>query len=908
VTKPSRYLSPDPGLLAARPLDLSKKKKTLRYARRRDPQTGQVYYTGLEEGDSQEDEEEETASDSEQESYTEDDPRSAGYQSGPRYKPFLPKAGSVYDPPPSGFERRIKKKKTPSGLPPLDPAMRTLNHYGISANDPVTGVTLATGSCIYESTRALAKGGKEAHTWVTEKAPSIHSNWKVDSFNYDIEGKDQYEILGSKFLKTLFASESARLLAMRAIFQRVVDDPETPQRTLKIALEALGQFDLPKQHMKDANSSAIAAARLVSEGTLSGVSTQAGYAGTSLIPPPRLGDVDGFGPNILKLLSTSTGLGDKKYSVGDPDSQPLKVFLTPLVSLIESSRLNEQAAYALLMAVLKGETQDQVRNAYFEDGIPFEETWITLQKTAPRYSSSIELQKKLNSQFEKKPDRIESVLTTLQNIRAKMCEEYPDPTQRKVLAAQLTIKDYRNLCHTFYPSQASIIDTMFRTRKQAEALDRKQREMEGRPCPFRPTSEINMLKEIICSVLCGPDAISEGPSFLFGGSVAPDPAHKGRKNVDIHTMEVTNVESAPMAGAPVTAQPAQGAPQYPAHQPSSRGGGSKRGGSRGQGPRTTHGNFGQGRLAPYSADSYFVPGTGTAAQTVIAPGTVDQTTNQQVAMGQAQVTYTQPPQQAPRQLWNPPGQPRADGGQTQKRTTPQICFDKLRGRCFNCASDQHWATSCPLYPNQYPIERECPQCGGCHPKECKGVPGALSLAVTSVPVRPQATQPQQENGGPRQRNEANYELDYRPRPRFNNGSRGGGRGSFNRGGGGYGGNRYPPRQTFQPQQPYYSYPQQQPQYYPQQTYAPPQQTYAPQPAQMMVPQQPQMVAMPQQQMMQPQQMTQQPAVPQPGAVPVPRQGVLGNGGVQQIPENVFMSTMGAQQMAMPMTQAPGQMN
>jgi hypothetical protein len=127
---------------------------------------------------------------------------------------------------------------------------------------------------------------------------------------------------------------------MRAIFQRVVDDPETPQRTLKIALEALGQFDLPKQHMKDANSSAIAAARLVSEGTLSGVSTQEGYAGTSLIPPPRLGDVDGFGPNILKLLSTSTGLGDKKYSVGDPDSQPLKVFLTPLVSLIENSRLN----------------------------------------------------------------------------------------------------------------------------------------------------------------------------------------------------------------------------------------------------------------------------------------------------------------------------------------------------------------------------------------------------------------------------------------------------------------------------------------------------------------------------------------------------------------------------------------
>jgi hypothetical protein len=137
------------------------------------------------------------------------------------------------------------------------------------------------------------------------------------------------------------------------------------------------------------------------------------------------------------------------------------------------------------------------------------------------------------------------VLTTLQIIRAKMCEEYPDPAQRKVLAAEMTIKDYRNLCHTFYPSQASIIDTMFSFKKQARALERKQKEMEGRPCPFRPTNDVNLLKEIICSVLCGPDAVHEGPGHLFGNNY-------NQENTSSHALEV---ESAAMTTYPSIHQP-----------------------------------------------------------------------------------------------------------------------------------------------------------------------------------------------------------------------------------------------------------------------------------------------------------------------------------------------------------------
>ena len=905
------------------PFDFSTSRRRdlpVRYAKTIDPYDGREYYTGLE-----------VDQDEPRSFYLEEEDSSEGEEG---FQVPFKKAGQVYEPSPYGFPRRIRKEihRENRGRHPFDATMRTFDHFGVPANDPVVGVALASASAITDGMGRLMRNKSEKREYKVEveKPPPTNQNLKTDSFDYNVFETDPYKILGERFHRTRFESEGARQAAMRAVFQRVIDDPLTSEQTKQVALDSIGQFDIPRQHGNDTRSSAIAAAKLITTGTYSGHFTHDDYTGI-LIPPPVLGNNSSFGPNVLKNLYAGMGFTmDQKYSVSDSKGSSLKTFLPPLAASITSNGLNEQAAYSLLTSILKDEVQEQVRNAYYEDKIPFEETWITLQKTAPRFSSSVELIKELNSLFEGKPASVEAVLSRIQYIRTKMCEDYPDPEQRKLFGAQLAIRDFRNLYHKFYPSQASIIDTIFKTKKQAQALERQQSLLEGRTQkPFRPTSDVNMLKEVICSILSGPEAISEGPSFLFGGAATTrgeEPGTKNSRKVDIKTLEVSsvNTESSPAgsgsaAEAPPQQQQAQ--PQQPftqgqQYQGSSRGSRGSRGGGRGR-----FGGF-QGAApagvaaptpilhptVPYPQISYFAGvNPGVPAQAVVNQGAVDQS-RQQVVMNQAQAALApgmgfQAPQQQ-HFLPRPPSNRTLFGGAApnyqgaERRTIPQVCFDQLKGLCFHCTSAEHWAPNCPLYPGLFPIERICPTCGGCHPKECR--------AGQAPPAQPQQQQTaqqgpsQQREYGPRI-NEANYDFK---RP-FNNGFGRGRGGSYGRGGGfnrfgGNGGirrfnnpNQFGQR-GFQQQQPYYNnYNQQngvQNQMMGQAAFNQNQGGFQQQ-------QQPQ--AMMQQQIPQAQQIPQQPQMNQqvqnPAAqVHAPRVGALGNGGSQPIPDNIYMNPMGVQ--------------
>ena len=890
------------------PVDLSNQRPQVApqaYARRIDPVTGAIWYTGVEPGFPQDDQIDVFQQ--------EDDPYhlyGSGDQGEDHHQNRLPfpGAGQVYDPPPHGVERVIRRQvpQMPRGPHPLDATMRALDHYGVSPSDPITGVTIGMTSGVAEGIRGLVKDKTHRREYVleTEKPPPANQNLKTDSFDYNIYETNPYKILGERFLKTRFESEGARQAAMRGIFQRVIDDPETLETTRKVALESIGQFDLPRQHGSDTKASAIAAAKLVTEGTYSGQFTHDHFTGT-LIDPPVLGPEFSFGPTVLKNIYASMGMPmQEKYSVSDPLSKPLKIFLTPLSSAISENKLNEKAAYSLLMSVLKDEVQEQVRNAFYEDKVPFAETWITLQKTAPKCSASMELQKELARLFEKRPARIETAMARIHMIRTRMCEDYHDPEQRKIFAAQLIVKDFRNLCHKFYPSQASIIDTIFRTKKQSQALERQQKELNGEVCPFIPVSEVNMLKEVISSVLSGSDAITDGPSFLFGGPSLIEDEHQGKttRKVDFKALDASSTETGltSVPGTEVVPSQNGGGPQAYYNQGSSRGSRNSRGG-RGRAANQGQGFVNQG-LQPMVGlpQTTFFPGvTGVTTQTVLAPGTVDQT-GRQIVGGQAQmaqVSATQYPgptyptqnqdkygicqvqPRPPGNLFNPyKGQNNGQG----RMNIPQVCFDTLQGQCFLCAAYDHWATCCPIYPGLYPIERICPTCGGCHPKECK-TPPAGQQQQAQVP-QPQVQQQQ----------------EYRQPFGNGYGRPGRGRGSFGRGGFG---NRFPgggPRRFNNPNPGWgggYGMPQQpqQPAFaYPQANVVP--QTQNPLMVQAQYGQQQMAPQLPQQQVQQ-----QNPAPTT--QTHVPRQGVLGNGGSQPMPDNIFMNPLGAQMGVQALPQA-----
>jgi hypothetical protein len=568
--------------------------------------------------------------------------------------------------------------------------------------------------------------------------------------------------------------------------------------------------------------------------------------------------------------------------VGDANSKPLKIFLSALATTITTNHLSQEPAYILLLSVTSGDTNFHIRQAMYEDNIPFEETWINLQKTSSRVPSIEGLQKELDGIFMAAPSEIEGALARIQTIRAKMFSNYPDEQMKKAFIIQSTTQDYINLIHTFYPSQAGRIEAAYDTRMEALQVEKELKERQGCLDTYRPPNEINILKELICSYLSRPFGITTGPSRLFGGTEMGSlfPPHKGK--ADIKAIEVSPSEE---STAPATAGSAANS-------------NSSLGGERRKYPNKA----GYAKNPNVAATAYYgMP----QPQQPPPPQMVPQYQQQQLQQPQAAPLMTMqalPAQQVPR----PQAQGSYDPGLAQENylnmgasIIPRVCFDTLgadRDVCFLCRGLGHWSSSCPLYPGEIPTTKQCQSCQGFHPTVCKGVGpttnnGTIGLSRNFVPGqlsygngyvannRYVNNRPQGNSYNDRERRN-NY--NNRPGGRPYNPNYDPNRGPRNPGQGGY-----RPRDDRRPypQQPQQGYPrQQQQQMVPvqqvQQATLQPQQTYQGQQAQPVY-QTPVQQMAPQQQM---QNLTYQP-------IQQPKQGTLGNHGIQPTPEGVYMSVM-----------------
>ena len=75
----------------------------------------------------------------------------------------------------------------------------------------------------------------------------------------------------------------------------------------------------------------------------------------------------------------------------------------------------------------------------------------------------------------------------------------------------------------------------------------------------------------------------------------------------------------------------------------------------------------------------------------------------------------------PQQQQYDPGQAQGEYLNQGATIVPQFCLDNTpRDSCCLCFKAGHWSNRCRLYPNQIPLEKQCPTCNGFHPFACKG--------------------------------------------------------------------------------------------------------------------------------------------------------------------------------------------
>ena len=611
----------------------------LRYALRQDPVSKSYYYAGLEE----------------------DDGTTPLEPLRPASTGIFAKGWGRVAPINQGFPTRVREQIIQPNRS-LDAPIRALKAQGADPDSLLAAIVLAMSSGVAEGIGSSLKNKSGPQYRIRELSPApSDQDCRVDSFNFNIYGDSIPEILGDRFDNVTFPSEGARVAAAHAILQRVVDDPLTPNNTKIIALQELSQIDPPKQLKSQSQMSALEAVKLANYGipSLS--------ASGNIIPPPVLGTMSTYNNHIIKQLYYSLGMSqDEKFTVGDPICKPLKYFLPALSTAITSNRLDEEAAYSLLMSITKGDTYFHIRQGRFVDKTPFEEMWVTLQKTSSKSASPAGLMKELEAIFKNYPTDLEGSLGRIQTIRAQMFEDHPDEDERKMFTTKSTIQDFTNLIHKYYGTQASGIETTFRNRLAELQLEHSVRAREGRLDGFREPNQINLFKEAICAHLSRPYGVTDGPSRLFGGAdISLAAANPPRGKAEIHSSSME-------------------APSNPSNPGSNGSRGSKKN------------KAGYMKNANEGSQTFFKPPQSQTHQPAPAPAPAQQ---QQYDPGQAQGEYL-------------------NQGTT---VVPQICLDNTpRNSCCLCSKAGHWSNRCRLYPNQIPIEKQCPTCNGFHPFACKG--------------------------------------------------------------------------------------------------------------------------------------------------------------------------------------------
>ena len=674
--------------------------------------------------------------------------------------------------------------------------IKTLDSARLGRDDPLFGFALGVQSAFGMANDKKSKPGYETER--VKRPPMGPMN--LDSFDYNIHGETPEEILGSRFMRTVFPTDVARKQTMRQIFQRCMDDPGCGSPTFDIVMRCLGYFDLPRQHLDETD---IAAIRTMDVLTKTGLASDEDL---QLIPPPVLGNRQDFNPSLVKTLYSCLGLGPgTKFSLTRADSKPLNHYLPMLSSIITSSRLGRGSAFSLLLTILDGDLYTEIHDA-MASGVSFESTWNYLQKTCGGRMVKNDIMKEMVKIFNAPPVSVAAALTKIQVLRTKYHADCTPAMVQKILIEENTIRDFLNYVAHHYKEEAPSIENRFHETKAAKKMERDLLLRQGYPVEEKLNS-VWILKEIIIKHLSRPTMTMHGPSAFFSKL---DLSLTDTESETQEQAATTYPESAILASLAADFKTITGAisalqvkPQKPqknvTFDKSSQGTkkGKSQGSDRSQAILDAFQAYQQGVHDSLKTIQQQPQQTGQQGASVVPGGSVGSQD-----LGPPFANSTVP---GAKDLIVDPRSTIRYNKQGQIGYYP-ICWTKLgKGICFLCASTEHLVRECPVYPNEYPSEFQC-GCLGFHVTACKAGKQPSPSAINHVQFhlatmqqkppqnqnqggggynnynKPRNNDGQQNNGG----NNGNYNKTNNGNPRYN--GRGGSQGS--RGSrGGYNGNR-----------------------------------------------------------------------------------------------------------------------
>ena len=709
------------------------------------------------------------------------------------FNSFLPKCGQILNPDFAYQDDLRARHPLPTHTEESGSARlaRTLDQARIPRNDPMWGYSLA----MYESIRqAQEKKGKPEFSVTKINRPS-YNKMNLDYFDYNGNGRTPEEILGSRFRHSIFPTEFARKETMKQIFQRCVDDPHTSPEAFDICLQQIGQSNPSVDHIDGLDQSMVRTLQLL---TKSGLSTDEDL---QIIPPPVLGNRHEFGPAIVKNLYSSLGLAPgTKFSPARSDSTPLSHFLPTLSSSITNNQLGREGAYSLLLSILEGDLYTEMHGALTK-GVPFERTWVYIQKTNGGKIQKDVLIKELTKTFNTSPsgnNPVSTILTRLQNLREKYYSDTHPASVRKVMIEETTVRDFLNYVALHYKGEASAIETRYHEAKLAKETEQQLLRRQGYPTDDT-YSNIWLLKEIISTHLSRPTMITGGLSLAFSNMSIED----GTPTIHQYSAAINP------ASPDILALQARIASMEAAQQHSTKQGGRK-------GQKNSNQSAGVDINTLQAFNQVFDSVRSIQQQNEQSAAVIDQLRNQQQQLllqnQQRQNQQTYQPALAPvptQPVTNPlfsdhMGPPYPNSTDPYKKNIlshpsypvqynnrgelkfPSVCWDKMgKGICFLCAGLDHLVRDCPVYGLQYPVPIQC-ECLGFHFTPCAANKTPTQGAIIHCQNR--AKEMQDLN---LQRQQGLYNNNNRgsTNPRFSRGGSHGGRSRGGRGRGSYNGNQ-----------------------------------------------------------------------------------------------------------------------
>ena len=608
------------------------------------------------------------------------------YQPNPtNFTPVLEGVGHVLDNYGESQQKIRMKKKTG-----IDHVLEALIKSGMSED----------GIIAYLAAQNAQKENKRDHRNEYEiQTMQATQNTHPDFFDYNIRGQFPADILGPRFGRTYFSSELERQVAMKSIFQRVVDDPSCHENTKTIALRILGQFDGPRQLREEIALSTIQTMDALSTTLAGGAKSDA-----TKISPPILGTRSDATIGTMKELYFQLGM-DKGVKYKPGQGKPLHHYLHALGQKITALRLNSDSAYSMLLSLLEGDLQDDVRNLMI-DGNPFEKTWIYLQNLVITPVAKDTLEKELHAIFKDNKNLLVHILGRIQSIISDFHSGIKNKEDREVLIRATTTENFKNYVSTHYGQSAlSTVELIFENEKAKWKQECKIRASQGRPVTEK-FYDIQKLKEIICSNLGNTSRGARGPSLL---NIHALEAQVANLSLEHHPQSATTSLDA-MVSQPSIHQnnnnnQGQGYPQQSFNSNRSRG----RGRSFGNGGNR-RGYNNQQENQDFSNPNHMPLGQQQPKPQQHHPSAPIQAQNTQQLSGYAPIDFDRLSKPIMR-----------DSGNyvTTPMKIPAECYNSIeRGYCFNCAVRGHFVYECPLYPGQTPITDRC-SCQGFHAGECR---------------------------------------------------------------------------------------------------------------------------------------------------------------------------------------------